>query len=134
MYAHREDTNEHEAILSWVSDVVNGERAYGITDIVLSGFIRIFTHPRVFDAPSNFDDALAFANQIRQQPSCIRVSPGVRHWTIFERLCRSGGIKGNLVPEAFLAALAIESGGEWIITDGDFARFLGLKWRHPLRE
>ena len=133
VYAHREDASNHRAFISWLSDVANGERAYGISDIVLSGFIRIVTHPRVFDPPSSISDALAFANQVRQQPNCIQVSPGPRHWSIFEKLCRSGGVKGNLVPDAYLAALAIESGGEWITTDGDFSRFPGLKWRHPLK-
>jgi hypothetical protein len=47
-------------------------------------------------------------------------------------LCESAGVRGNLVPDAYLAALAIESGAEWITTDGDFRRFPGLKVRHPL--
>jgi len=55
-----------------------------------------------------------------------------RHWEIFARLCAEGGVKGNLVPDAYLAALAIESGCEWITTDRDFSRFKGLRWRHPL--
>lgn len=51
---------------------------------------------------------------------------------IFTDLCRRAGAKGNLVPDAFLAALAIESGSEWVTTDRDYARFPGLRWRHPL--
>jgi hypothetical protein len=57
---------------------------------------------------------------------------GGRHWDIFERLCRAAGVKGNLVPDAYLAALAIESGSTWITTDRVFSRFTGLTWRHPL--
>jgi hypothetical protein len=57
-----------------------------------------------------------------------------RHWDIFTGLCRSAGVKGNRVPDAYLAALAIESGSEWITTDRDFSRFPGLRWRHPLQE
>ncbi len=60
------------------------------------------------------------------------VSPGERHWEIFSRLCRQTGVKGNLVPDAYLAALAIESGSEWITTDRDYVRFPGLRWRRPL--
>lgn len=60
------------------------------------------------------------------------MSPGERHWEIFTRLCRSARARGNLVPDAYLAALAIESGTEWITTDRDYARFPGLRWRHPL--
>jgi predicted nucleic acid-binding protein len=62
------------------------------------------------------------------------VVPGVRHWEIFDRLCRAAGAKGSLVADAYLAALAIESGSEWITTDRDFSRFPGLRWRHPLAE
>jgi len=60
------------------------------------------------------------------------VSPGERHWDIFTRLCKLADAKGNLVSDPFHAALAIESGAEWITTDRDFARFPGLLWRHPL--
>jgi predicted nucleic acid-binding protein len=60
------------------------------------------------------------------------ISPGSRHWGIFVDLCRKVGAKGNLIPDAYLAALAIESGSEWITTDRDYARFPGLRWRHPL--
>jgi len=58
--------------------------------------------------------------------------PGPRHWEIFARLCRKIGARGNRVPDAFLAALAIESGSEWMTADRGFARFPGLRWRHPL--
>ncbi|MDQ3400856.1 MAG: PIN domain-containing protein [Chloroflexota bacterium] len=47
-------------------------------------------------------------------------------------MCLSAAVKGNLVADAYLAALAIESGAEWITTDRDFSRFPGLRWRHPL--
>jgi uncharacterized protein len=60
------------------------------------------------------------------------IRPGPRHWGLFARLCRENGAAGNLVPDAYLAALAIEAGCELITTDRDFARFDGLRWRHPL--
>jgi len=65
-------------------------------------------------------------------PSCVPVVPGPRHWSIFCRLCREASTRGNRIPDAFLAALAIESGSEWITTDRGFGRFPGLRWRHPL--
>lgn len=101
---------------------------------MLSGFVRVATHPRVFDPPAPAAAALAFADALRAQPNAVLVAPGPRHWIIFERLCLAAGAKGNLVPDAFLAALAIESGSEWITTDRDFSRFPGLRWRHPLAE
>jgi predicted nucleic acid-binding protein len=61
----------------------------------------------------------------------VRITPGPRHWNIFRRLCRQAHVKGNLVAGAYLAALAIESGCEWISLDGDYARFRDLVWRRP---
>lgn len=94
--------------------------------------MRVVTHPRVFKTPSPLDLALEFAAALRAQTNCVLVGPGQRHWDIFERLCRESGAKGNLVADAYLAALAIESGCEWVTTDRDYSRFRGLRWRHPL--
>jgi predicted nucleic acid-binding protein len=60
------------------------------------------------------------------------VEPGPRHWDLFLDLCRQARVRGNLVPDAYLAALALEAGAAWITTDGDFSRFPGLQTRHPL--
>ena len=76
-------------------------------------------------------DALAFAAQLREQPNAVLVAPGARHWDIFQRLCIASAVRGNLVPDAYLAALAIESGCEWVTADRDFARFDGLRIRAP---
>src|SRR5438477_407916 len=69
---------------------------------------------------------------LRARPNCVPIAPGPRHWEVFTGLCRRAGARGNLVPDAYLAALAIESGSEWITADRGFARFPGLRWRHPL--
>jgi toxin-antitoxin system PIN domain toxin len=90
------------------------------------------THPRVFDPPDPVDAALAFAAAVRSQPASILVGPGERHWAIFDQLCRAASVRGNLVPDAYLAALAIETGAELVTADRDFSRFPGLRWRHPL--
>jgi uncharacterized protein len=132
VYAHRSDSPGHDAYRKWLEDVVNGDLAYAVSDLVLSGFLRVVTHPRVFAAPSDLASALAFADEVRGQPNAVPVAPGPRHWEIFRRLCEATGARGNLVADAYLAALAIESGSEWITTDRDFSRFPGLKWRHPL--
>ena len=134
VYAHREDTPNHAAYREWLESVINSDQAYGMADLVLSGFLRVVTHPRVFDHPSGLDQALAFVAAVRNQPNCVLVQLGRRHWAIFEQMCRTASVRGNLVPDADLAALAIESGSEWITTDPDFSRFPQLSWRHPLNE
>ena len=133
VYAHRQDAPDHHAYRDWLEDVINGDEAYAIAELVLSGFVRVVTHPKVFRHPSQLDDALAFCEQVASQDNCVRVAPGPRHWPLFERLCREAGARGNLVPDAYLAALAIEAGCEWITTDRDYSRFQGLRWRHPLQ-
>lgn len=132
VYAHRSDAPGHSRYRDWLSDVIHSDAAYGMSDLVLSGFLRVVTHPRVFRDPTPLEAALAFAAEVRDRPNSVPVSPGERHWEIFTRLCREAGVKGSLIPDAYLAALAIESGTEWVTTDRDYARFPGLRWRHPL--
>lgn len=132
VYAHREDVQNHAAYRAWLESAVNGDEAYGMSELVLSGFVRVVTHAKVFNKPTRLADAIAFADQLREQPNSVKVEPGARHWDIFRRLCTTVGARGNLIPDAYLAALAIESGCEWITTDRDFSRFRGLRWRHPL--
>ncbi len=102
-----------------------------MSELVLSGFVRVATHPKVFDPPATTSQALGFAAAVRAQNAAVIVGPGDRHWAIFERLCLTAAARGNLVPDAYLAALAIESGAELVTTDRDFSRFSDLRWRHP---
>ena len=132
VYAFKEGTSRHAEFRRWLQSVVDSDESFGVSDLVLSGFIRVVTHPRVFDVPSSVDEAVAFADALREAPNAVPVAPGARHWAVFTRLCSMSGTRGNLVPDAYHAALAIESGSEWITTDRGFARFPGLRWRSPL--
>src|ERR1700687_2902875 len=131
VYAHRQDGPEYRFYRRWLEGLVAADAAFGMADLVLSGFLRIVTNPRVFAYPTPIDVAISFAEELRALPNCVPVAPGPRHWSIFCRLCREAGAKGNLVPDAYLAALAIESGSEWVTTDRGFSRFPGLRSRHP---
>jgi len=132
VYAHRQDSPHHHPYRKWLESLINSDESYGLSDLVLSGFIRVVTHPNVFNPPSSMNKALSFARELRDQPTCAIINPGPRHWDIFCRLCEAAEIKGNRVPDAFLAALAIESGSEWVTADRDYHRFPGLRVRHPL--
>lgn len=134
VYAHRAEAPQHEAYQRWLQEQVGSDEAFGTSDLVLSAFMRIVTHPRIFRTPTPLQEALRAVSTLRGQPNCVPISPGPRHWEIFADLCRKAEARGNLVPDAYLAALAIESGCEWITTDRDYSRFPGLRWRHPLRE
>ena len=132
MYAHREDADRHPAFRAWLESVVEADEPFGVAELVLSGFLRVVTHPRVFKKPTPLPEALAFCDTLRSLPNATLLAPGPRHWEIFAGLCAQAGARGNLVPDAYLAALAIETGSEWITTDGDYRRFEGLRLRHPL--
>jgi hypothetical protein len=99
---------------------------------VLSGFLRIVTHPRVFKTPTPLRQAIAFSDALRSQPNATVLAPGRRHWEIFTDLCSHANARGNLVADVYLAALAIETGSVWATTDGDYRRFRGLRLIHPL--
>ena len=133
VYAHREDAPRHDEYRDWLDGVVNGDQSFGLSDLVLSGFLRVVTHRRVFADPSPLERALEFTAALRASNARVTVEPGDRHWDLFIRLCEDAGARGNLIPDAWFAALAIESGSEWITADRDYARFPGLRWRHPLQ-
>ncbi len=134
VYAHREDAPNHAAYLSWLKKELTSPRAFGFSEFVAAGFLRVVTHPEVFNSPSPLGKALAFLAQVRGRPNCVSVVPGHRHWEIFEQLCRKTDVKGNAITDAYFAALAIESGCIWVTTNRNFQRFSGLNWRHPLEK
>jgi uncharacterized protein len=134
VYAHREDTTDHPADRDRVEDTINSGGAYGVSELVLSGFMRVVTHPNVFERPTPLEVALEVVKQIRSQPQAVPIRPGPRHWAIFEKLLRASDATGNLVPDAYHAALAIESGCDWITTNKGFLRLAGLRARHPFRK
>ncbi len=131
VYAHREDAADHRRFRRWLESLIAEPEAFGVADLVLSGFLRVVTHPRIFHPPTPLATAVDFCHFLRQQSNAVIITPGERHWEIFTSLCARAGTRGDLVADAFLAALAIESGCEWVTTDRDYSRFPGLRWRHP---
>lgn len=131
VYGFHEDSPDHPRYVRWLAEMVDSDRAFGVSDLALSGLVRIATHPRIFDRPAPTDQVLAFADALRGAHNCQVVRPGPRHWGIFSGLCRHTGARGGVVADAYHAATAIESGSEWITADRGFARFPGLSWRHP---
>ena len=133
VYAHREDTRDHQAYRQWLESVINSKLAFAYSELVLSGFIRVVTHPKVFEAPSSLDSAIAFAEQIRSVSNAVRLSPGSNHWPLFVDCLQMVSASGNHVADAYHAALALEWGCDWVTTDKGFKRFKGLRIRHPLK-
>mgnify|MGYP001217392026 FL=1 len=132
VYAMREDSERHAEYSAYLRRVLGGAEAVGMSDMVLSGAVRILTHRRIFRPPTPMGLAVDFVEFVRTSPNVLSVSPGPRHWQIFSDLCRNTNAVGGLVTDAWYAALAIEQGCEWVSADRDFARFPGLRWHHPL--
>lgn len=131
IYAFRTDSRQHAAYRNWLNSVVNDSPIYGMSPQVLGSLVRICTNPRIYVRPSGIEESLRFCNLLMNQPNCQVIQPGPSHWSIFTKLCLDGRVAGNLIQDAWFAALAIESGCEWITTDGDYARFKGLIARQP---
>jgi hypothetical protein len=134
VYAHRPEAPDHSRHRAWLDSARAGHEPLGLVDVVLSGFLRLVTHPRIFREPTPLPVALDFVDALLRSPAATRVGPGERHWPIFVDLCRLADATGNVIPDAFLAALAIEQGATWVTADRSFGRFPGLRWIHPLDE
>ena len=130
--AHRADQEDHERIRRWLSDEVNSDRPFALADLAVAGFLRIVTNPRIYRRPSSLDTAISFVDGLMEQPTCVPVAAGPRHWPILRRLLRDSDARGNLVPDAHLAAIAVEHGATVATRDRGFARFPGLPWIDPV--
>jgi toxin-antitoxin system PIN domain toxin len=133
VYAFRSEAALHGVCKSFLDSALDGTEPFCVSPQVLSSVIRIVTNSKIFPRPDSTEAALGFANDLVSHPRCVIVQPGPRHWAIFCELCRHTKATGNLVPDAWFAALAIEHGCEWIPDDRDYALFPGLRWR-SLRE
>jgi toxin-antitoxin system PIN domain toxin len=132
VYAHRPESPDHERYRAWLERVRRDDEPLALSGLVLSGFVRVVSHHRVFREPTPRDTAIAFVDALRASPNAVPVSPGERHWGIFLELCREIDARGNDVADAYLAAIAVEHGATWYSADRGFARFRSLRWSHPL--
>jgi toxin-antitoxin system PIN domain toxin len=132
IYAFWPGAPSHAPIKNWLDDAVNGSSPVLLSDIVLSGFVRIITGGKLVAVPEPLENALNFCEQLLGAPACRLVRTEPAHWARFTTLCRRVRATGNLVPDSFLAALAIENNAEFVTCDRDFRRFPGLTWRHPM--
>jgi toxin-antitoxin system PIN domain toxin len=123
IYAHRAELPQHAPALALLNGLLDGDDAFAASSVILSSFLRITTHHRAFNPPTPMNQALAFVGVLLAHPAYVALEPGNRHWKILEDLCRLPGIRGPVVTDAWIAALAIEHGCELATSDGDFRRF-----------
>jgi toxin-antitoxin system PIN domain toxin len=131
VYSFREDVPEHNDYSRWLQDVVDASESIALCDLVLSGFVRIVTHPKIADPPTPTRKALEFVRWLSESPGAHWVSSGPKVWDALDRLATDRAVRGNLVPDAYLAAVAIAHGARVATADRGFARFPGLRWFDP---
>lgn len=133
VYAHVVSSPQHERARQWLDDQLNGAAPVGLPWPSVLAFLRLVSNPRVFERPEPITRAWG---QVRAWLGCASAwmpHPGERHAELLGELLALPGIHANLVPDAHLAALAIEHGLTLYSTDGDFARFPRLRWSNPLQ-
>jgi hypothetical protein len=134
VYARAASAPQHEPARAWLDQRLNGVAPVGIPWPSLLAFVRLMTNPRVFARPETPARAWTQVEQWLDCPPVWIPQPTERHREVLGLLLRGQSVRGNLVPDAHLAALAIEHGLTLCSTDGDFARFPGLRWEDPLRK
>jgi len=132
IYAVDRRAAAHERAAAWLSEQLNGPRRVGLPWQTLSAFLRIATHPRASRRPLDAQTAWRQVSAWLDTPVAWIPQPGPTYVAILGELITQHDVRGNLVPDAALAALAIENGVALISTDTDFARFKGLRWENPL--
>ena len=133
VYAHVRSFAEHEAARRWLDGQLNGTARVGLPWPSLLAFLRLVTNPRVFERPESTAEAWRQVRAWLATDNAWIPQPTERHLDVFGAQLSVPGLSGNLVPDAHLAALAIEHGLVLCTTDGDFARFSGLRWQNPIR-
>ena len=132
VYAHKTESPFYSAVSQWLENFVESEQVFALDNTVMLGFIRIATHPRIYQPPSEISSALRFIQELLERPNCTVLKPGAQHWQLFSSLCTRLGARGNAVPDLYLAALALEADCDFASADKGFGRIPGLKWRNPL--
>ncbi|MYE20694.1 MAG: type II toxin-antitoxin system VapC family toxin [Rhodospirillales bacterium] len=134
IYAVNQDAVSHGRARDWLEEALSGTVSLGLPWVSLLAFLRITTHPGIFERPLQADDAAAFVDGWLDQPFVEPVGPGARHWPILRNLIGAVGTAGNLTSDAHIAAMAIERGATVYSADHDFGRFPGVRHVNPLRD
>lgn len=132
LYAADETSPFHRPAHDWLTERLNGSRRVGLPWQSIGAFLRLATHPRVFGDPLTPDQAWARASDWLASEVAWIPAPGPRHHEVLGDLLTRHQIRGNLVPDAQLAALALEHGLVVCSADSDFARFGDVRWENPV--
>ena len=125
-------SEESAAVRRWLEPRMTGVDLLGVSEWVLASVVRLATNPRIFVEPAPPAAALAYCDAVLGAPSVQTVRPGPRHWAVFNELVSGHRLRGNDIPDAYLAALALEAGATLVTLDRGFRRFEALRLMNPL--
>jgi uncharacterized protein len=132
LYAYDLESPFHTVAAAWWTKCLGEAEPVGLAQVILFGFLRLSTNPRVFANPFPIKDAITEVKAWSEQPN-VRILPtGADHWQRVCRLLSQAGGSGNLVTDAQLAAFALEYRGTVHTADTDFQRFSGVSWFNPI--
>ncbi len=132
VYASVSRFEQHDAARSWLDDRLNGVPGVGLPWPSLLAFVRLVSNRRIFERPMSVKDAWRQVEGWLDCPVAWVPGPTEHHREVLADLLPTVGGRSNLVPDAHLAAIAIEHGITLCSTDADFSRFPGLSWTNPL--
>jgi hypothetical protein len=132
VYAVNRRAERHDAAARWLGEQLGGARRVGFPWQTIAAFLRVVSHPRLFDRPLQPAVAWDQVTEWLAAPVAWIPEPGPEYPRILGALLTGYDLRGNLVPDAALASLAIEHGVPLISSDTDFARFRELRWENPL--
>ncbi len=132
LYAYNEDAAKHAAAKRWLEEQLAGKEVLGLSWHIITAFLRISTHSRIFPIPLDLIEAMNTMKEWLDSPKVQILSPTQRHWQIFREVLINGQAAGPLVMDAHIAALAIEHDATIATADKDFSRFDGIKTIYPL--
>ncbi|MDO8308269.1 MAG: PIN domain-containing protein [Actinomycetota bacterium] len=130
--AFRQGAPSHVEVSGWLHGALAGQVQVAILPVVGSGFIRIVTNRRAFPDPTPLPEAMAFVDALLAAPRALLVPPGPAHWPLFTGLVRDLHLTGDDVPDAFIAAAALDLGAILVSSDRGFRRFPGLRVVEPV--
>lgn len=132
IHAYNPRSNDHASARAWFERTLSRGTPVRLAWITVWAFLRITTHPRVFEHPFSVAEASTIVETWLAHPAVGVLEPGERHWPLVRDLAAGTQAIGPLLMDAVLAALAIEHGATLVTTDRDFARFPDLRWENPI--
>jgi toxin-antitoxin system PIN domain toxin len=129
--AHRSDHPDHRSVRAWFDQLLASDDPFTVPNLVWTSFLRLATNRRIFKVPSPRAEAFAFIDTTNAQPHQLTTGPGPRHLTLLRELCDEADASGDLIPDAVLAAIAVEHHCEVVTLDRDFARFSSVRHIRP---